>query len=326
MTLRLGRPQSVPYEDMEQQVLLVVRDAVFGPLMKELSETMRALTGKGLSFDNSKQDDRDQLVLAIRLGRIGYSEGAFFGSFSAATSRALEDAGATWRKRGAAYGLEEGKVPSDLMAAIVTHRAQHAALTKKAYSVLDETIMSLDQRVSQFKISADRTVHRVYDDYLNSGITVSPLTEESKQSLMRAYVEAIDRPIKDLCRSETERLRKDISSSLKRGARAESLVQRIQELLKGSREHARFVARQETSEFVASFRKERFSQVGVTQYVWKGAKDERERPDHRALEGQIFFYSQPPITNRSTGDRNNPGEDWGCRCEDMPVIPQGVPA
>ena len=40
---------------------------------------------------------------------------------------------------------------------------------------------------------------------------------------------------------------------------------------------------------------------------------------HKDLDGKIFEFANPPITNEK-GDRNNPGEDWQCRCEAIPIV------
>lgn len=63
---------------------------------------------------------------------------------------------------------------------------------------------------------------------------------------------------------------------------------------------------------------------GVTEYVWSTSDDERTRPDHKALDGKRFAYADPPVSNKTTGTRANPGEDYGCRCVAIPVISRDV--
>jgi uncharacterized protein with gpF-like domain len=42
------------------------------------------------------------------------------------------------------------------------------------------------------------------------------------------------------------------------------------------------------------------------------------------LNGMKFSWTEPPITNKQTGARNNPGCDFGCRCLALPVIRIGA--
>lgn len=59
--------------------------------------------------------------------------------------------------------------------------------------------------------------------------------------------------------------------------------------------------------------------AGTDRYVWVTSMDERVRETHAILEGGVFSYSDPPVTN-DNGDVNNPGEDYNCRCVDRPVF------
>jgi uncharacterized protein with gpF-like domain len=40
---------------------------------------------------------------------------------------------------------------------------------------------------------------------------------------------------------------------------------------------------------------------------------------HRALDGTIQDFKNPPITDKY-GNRNNPKEDFGCRCQAIPIV------
>lgn len=54
--------------------------------------------------------------------------------------------------------------------------------------------------------------------------------------------------------------------------------------------------------------------IGVKEYVWRGILDARERPEHRAREGQTYKWTNPP----SDG---HPGQPVRCRCYPQPVWP-----
>jgi SPP1 gp7 family putative phage head morphogenesis protein len=52
---------------------------------------------------------------------------------------------------------------------------------------------------------------------------------------------------------------------------------------------------------------------GVLQFRWRTKRDERVRPEHAALEGQVYSMvgGAPGV--------GLPGEPWGCRCSMEPV-------
>ena len=71
---------------------------------------------------------------------------------------------------------------------------------------------------------------------------------------------------------------------------------------------------------VSKYRQIRYEDVGIRRYMWSTSGDVRVRHDHKELNGKIFYFDNPPITDKATGARNNPGEDFGCRCVAIPVM------
>lgn len=49
------------------------------------------------------------------------------------------------------------------------------------------------------------------------------------------------------------------------------------------------------------------------QYVWRTEGDEKVRPSHRANDGHIFSWDDPPETG-------HPGVDYNCRCQAIPYV------
>jgi SPP1 gp7 family putative phage head morphogenesis protein len=88
-----------------------------------------------------------------------------------------------------------------------------------------------------------------------------------------------------------------------------------------TRAKARMIARDQTGKINGRINQYRQESLGATRYIWKGSKDERERKDHRLLEGKIFSWDKPPIVDRRTGRRAHPGEDYQCRCHAEMYLP-----
>jgi SPP1 gp7 family putative phage head morphogenesis protein len=99
----------------------------------------------------------------------------------------------------------------------------------------------------------------------------------------------------------------------------EDLPDLIDERARVAESRARSIARDETLRTNAEISKVRQQAAGIRRGRWSTSRDERVRPMHRDLEGQVFDYDDPPVTNEQ-GDTNCPGEDWGCRCVGLPVI------
>ncbi len=48
-------------------------------------------------------------------------------------------------------------------------------------------------------------------------------------------------------------------------------------------------------------------------YIWRTQGDDKVRPDHAALNGQIFSWDNPPPVG-------HPGHDYNCRCMAEPYL------
>lgn len=88
----------------------------------------------------------------------------------------------------------------------------------------------------------------------------------------------------------------------------------LQTEFKKSAGRARLIARDQTNKAVGQFTQLRHEQIGIHRYEWSSSGDQRVRPTHRANDGKIFSYDNPPAT---TG---NPGWDIACRCVGLPVF------
>lgn len=113
------------------------------------------------------------------------------------------------------------------------------------------------------------------------------------------------------------------------GWRPEDLAARLAKDVQTTTSRAELIARDQTLKLHADIQQERQTQSGIRQYRWSTSADERVRgtpggkwPNgmHYDLDGQIFDWSDPPVTN-SAGDRNHPGQDYQCRCIAIPILP-----
>jgi SPP1 gp7 family putative phage head morphogenesis protein len=87
-----------------------------------------------------------------------------------------------------------------------------------------------------------------------------------------------------------------IERGLQEGSRFHSMTQSIQERFGITRRRAKLIARDQTSKLNASLTRLRQQELGVEEYIWQTAGDERVRPTHRAHDGKRFFWDNPPKT------------------------------
>ena len=95
------------------------------------------------------------------------------------------------------------------------------------------------------------------------------------------------------------------------GLRVEALRDLLMDRGNVSESRAELIARDQTMKTNAAISRAGHEDAGYTQYIWSTSMDERVRPEHSALEGQVFSYSDPP-------DEGNPGDPVNCRCVALP--------
>lgn len=104
------------------------------------------------------------------------------------------------------------------------------------------------------------------------------------------------------------------------GVRVGETAAALQGAFDMSKARAELIARDQTLKLNANITQEAHRAVGIDRYRWSTSNDGSVRDGHAALEGQVFSYDDPPVTNQKTGDRNNPGEDYQCRCCAIPIV------
>jgi SPP1 gp7 family putative phage head morphogenesis protein len=111
-----------------------------------------------------------------------------------------------------------------------------------------------------------------------------------------------------------------VASAHMSDVRVEDLRNSIMERYDVSLSRAELISRDQVGKTNAGITQAKCISVGIIKYAWSGSLDERERPDHLELEGKIFYFSDPPIVDKKSGRRANPGEDFSCRCTPYPVL------
>ena len=313
---------------IERHLIEYLDEVIFGPLDDLLAEV--GLGKVQARADQRENEGLDTLKLALQTGRIWYADGKFCGQFNASVSRELREIGATPNAEAGTFSISQEKIPTDLRAALANATEKAQALHKTIGDFLgtsEENIakapagLTLRATLDKIMVSLQNQFVQQVEDIgaKDIGIGLKP-TEEIDEVLKTTLVNNLELGIKGWAAEEVAALRARVQANALVGYRPDKLAREIAAERGISLRKADFIAEQETSLFVSKWREQRAKDVGCTRYKWSTSHDERVRPDHRALNGKVFSFDDPPVTNQATGAHNNPGEDFRCRCVAIPIL------
>lgn len=314
-------------DKIEKRIKEVFKRELYIPLLKELKVKKPTKVIK-----NSPED----LVEAMRDGRITYSDGSFRGEFDSTISKELRSLGAVWDRKTSSYKIPVSKLSPVVRYAIsatdVYFQEKINKIDKKLAQILPDDIATKVKTKDVF----DQTLWKADKDFQKtiSNLTVAPqLTDERRAKIAEEWQNNMDLWIKNFTEKEIVELRKKIQDSIFSGNRYESLVKGIQSSYNVTARKAKFLARQETNLLLAKFKETRYTDAGVNEYIWgcvhmpKDKTPNQHTPgnvrySHGILEGKVFRWDNPPITTEpgEPERRNNPGQDYNCRCFARPII------
>ena len=148
-----------------------------------------------------------------------------------------------------------------------------------------------------------------------------PLPED----VIREHLSEQVRLIRGLGDEYRDRVREVLEKGISAGTRSEIIAKRLTERVGVARSRARFIARDQVLSANAAVREAKHKAVGIEEYTWSAVRGPRTREHHRALDGTVHRYDDPPVGG-GTGprDRGNPGDGIYCRCVAIPIIPEEI--
>ena len=301
------------YDELEKYIMQIFRREIYLPLLKEVGEKKPVL------------NSLDDLMKRVQRGDIRFYRGKFSGKFDAKSSRELKKLGAVYEKTTKSFRLPKSELPFELQIAISASQARiqqvFQKIDKKLSSLIPEKIAENFKLEKFFDTALWKTEKKVNKTLKN--ITVPPqLTPERRAKIAAEYTKNMQLYIQNFTEEEIVKLRKKMIKHTFSGMRHESIVDTIEKSYGVSQRKAKFLARQETSLLMVKFKESRYTDAGVSYYRWQcvvGSPNHPVRPMHKKLEGKVFRWDDPPITDKY-GNRNNPGEDYNCRCTARPIV------
>ena len=142
--------------------------------------------------------------------------------------------------------------------------------------------------------------------------------------------DAAIRPLMTAWRQENIALIKTVPERLRAGLRAginktfaerpfdqQALSQVVREQGQSAGWNLKRITRDQTNKAIGNLTRARHQQIGIEEYIWRTAQDERVRPIHADLEGTRHQWNEPPA-------EGHPGTPILCRCVAEPVISEAM--
>jgi SPP1 gp7 family putative phage head morphogenesis protein len=176
--------------------------------------------------------------------------------------------------------------------------------TKEQTRELAEKTAAQGSTITSQKIKQEMSTLLGYDPVLASRAVAATIDEFTRENVSL---------ITKLSQQTLQSLEGDLIQAVRSGRRASEFEQVVQDRLGVGRRRAALIARDQIGKLNGEITKARHMELGITHYEWSTSNDERVRPEHVALDGQVFSYANPP-------DEGNPGMPINCRCTAIPVL------
>jgi len=306
------------FAELERRIIKAYRDLIYGPILAELLKPAD-------KFSNSKIS---VIEAALKKGFLTYSKGRFRGGFNSALSKALKGIGAEWDPKREEFRLPKSQVPEELKPAIAEANLKFEERIKEIDKILSQILPADFAGSIKSEYIFDKNILETDSKIVKTLKSVSvpiQLTPSQRAKIAREWTDNLDRSIQNFTKKEIRSLRATIQRNVASGGRYESVAEAIKSSFGVTERKAHFLARQETNLLMAKLKETRYVANGVYEYKWgcaAGSAAHPVRPSHKILEGRVFRFDQPPITTPpgESPRRNNPGEDYNCRCFAIPIV------
>lgn len=133
------------------------------------------------------------------------------------------------------------------------------------------------------------------DDYIQSSITQNVSYIKSIEEQYHSKVETV------------------VYEGVKNGTSTKEIREQIVKAFHVSESKAQFLAVDQSGSIHGQLVAKRHQEMGVKKFEWSDSNDERVRKTHKALDGNVYSYKQPP-------SEGLPGTPYRCRCTAYPIF------
>lgn len=213
-------------------------------------------------------------------------------------------------------------------------------LAEKVKNALIKVARELEQKLAKYKlnelvrkvakltkVNSLNEWKRVCEDTLGIDLLDDYYNGDFYEDALRRWVDENIQKIKSIPNDTLGSMQKIILDGFREGKTITAIQKEIQKEYSVTRRKAQLLARDQIATLNAQISKLQQEDAGCSKYKWSSSKDSRVRDCHRALDGKIFSWDDPPemwYETKSgrvyTGRHCHPGEDIACRCVAIPVF------
>lgn len=182
-------------------------------------------------------------------------------------------------------------------------------------AIAEATALPIATRVAQFSRAVSRFNQTQFRKVVRAAYGVDLFANEPWLLEVLSQWEAENIAlIKSIPRNSLNSLHGKIVQAVRTGRPVRELTKFIAENYDVSVNRAELIAVDQVGKLNGQLTQERQTRMGVTEYIWRGSLDERERPHHVAREGMRFKWTEPPYDG-------HPGQSIRCRCTAEAILP-----
>jgi SPP1 gp7 family putative phage head morphogenesis protein len=210
---------------------------------------------------------------------------------------------------------------SDGLFADITSGATYMAIERMIASIAAEVASGIGQAAEIIAAQLVSAVDHQNTDTLQSsiqqayGIDITQLLRAQNIQPTLALAQHVNvNLIKSVPAQYFERLNSTVLTGIQQGQRYSEIADSIQDIYGVTDSRAKLIARDQTSKTNAAIAETRQTDLGIEEYTWLTAGDERVRQTHADNDGLVFRWDSPPA------ETGHPGHDINCRCVAIPMI------
>lgn len=175
----------------------------------------------------------------------------------------------------------------------------------------------------------NRAVKQSLASTIKRGISI-PVSKSIEES-MQFFISDNVRLIKSINSDLLGEVQEIIYNGVRRGVGFTNLANDFGKVFTISKKRAKLIARDQINKLNADLTRHRHLMLGIDNYKWSTAKDERVRTSHEVLEGKICSYIDISVYKDKLDDSWNsrkligatlshPGQDVLCRCTPLAIV------
>ena len=262
-------------------------------------------------FENPLQQD-------IYNGTIYLKKGILYGTFKQKSVQLLKKNGFEYDAKKGGFVIDN-KTTEELKAIKKIKESDDKLGIKKIKENFNELKTNYDNLLqSQFSKTdslIDKTTEALKKQGASLGYAIP--VEEKYLKLYKKKIKNID--IKSVLLKDANKIKEQTIDFFKQGKGVKDFNKYIKKISDVSDSRANLIGRQQLAIVNGAYKASVYKENGVDSYLWVSTGDGKVRFDHRLLDGKVFTYAKGAIVDRKTGRRANPGEDFNCRCFDIPI-------